>query len=661
MPNDASGGLFQQFINYLYQTSEISIPTDYHGQCASVQNMLGNDISGIINSVLDYSINASSEANYRIECSEPTLQKLLNLWLDEINIEITGIPTGLQPLAKEYFKERWSGSSFCILRAKDWQKISVDNVSIEVPTTLWFVNGGSVYVVRPKENNYKLGSDKFFLDEAHKIEIPEGKNEEIIIQKPYNRWFDQYATPYLVRKGILKNWMGMKVLMEKSDEVISKILPYLFLIQKGTENLFLQGDVNYSDDELKELTENFKTQVQKYRNEKSKTPTNAVPFDTKYEHLIPDLRNILAEELYRQGYRSILAGLGFIDLLEISPSRQETRLNPKAFISEINEGVTGFKQILLEAIYLIEERNKNAHKKLFTDKGKIIIVNSPLRINVENLLSDLRSGYDRGVLSIQSYQEILGADPTTEKERRDKEAADGDEDRFYPHIINNQEEKGKDTFFPSKPKKEKDEKNENQDKKKNTPETKNNTASEEEVELIEETEIEYLKATIGFTPEITENYIRIRVKDPKDFEQDSFRIITLSKEKGIKAVIGRLKGKKTTTVQSYLFEKDKWTVKEAKEWVKQHKAMWEEFVESSLIEDLEIAPYKNVEELIKKHPYMKKYPKGALEVFIDVFNKSLPKGEDYAFPVAYTAMKRWLKKHGYKKVGDKWVKSEEIK
>jgi hypothetical protein len=49
-----------------------------------------------------------------------------------------------------------------------------------------------------------------------------------------------------------------------------------------------------------------------------------------------------------------------------------------------------------------------------------------------------------------------------------------------------------------------------------------------------------------------------------------------------------------------------------------------------------------------------------LEVFVTVFNESLPKGEDYAFPVAYTAMKRWLKKHGYKKVGDKWVKSEEI-
>jgi hypothetical protein len=476
---DALGnGVFQAFIDYLFSSGDISVPSDYHERCIKVQNMLDNDISGTINSVLDYAVNSASEAKYRVECSESTLQKLLNIWLEDINIEIKGIPTGLQALSKEYFKERWEGSSFCILRVKDWQKISADNVTIEVPTTMWFVNGGSIYVARPKDKNYKLGSDKFYLDSDHKIEIPSGANEEIIVQKPYNRWFDEYSTPYLIRKGIYKNWLAMKTLMDKSDEVISKILPYLFLIQKGTENLFIQGEVNYSDTELKELTENFKEQVQKYRSEKGKVPTNAIPFDTKYEHLIPDLSKILKEELYRQGYRSILAGLGFIDMLEITPSRQESRMNPKAFISEINEGVTGFKQILLEAIYLIEERNKNAHKKLFSDKGKILIVSSPLRINVEQILADLRSGFDRGVSSIESYQEILGLDPITEKERRKKELANGDEDLFYPHLIQNQEAVPDRMGVPAKPKDTT--KLEDQNKKKNTPETKTKTAELEE-------------------------------------------------------------------------------------------------------------------------------------------------------------------------------------
>jgi hypothetical protein len=74
--------------------------------------------------------------------------------------------------------------------------------------------------------------------------------------------------------------------------------------------------------------------------------------------------------------------------------------------------------------------------------------------------------------------------------------------------------------------------------------------------------------------------------------------------------------------------------------------------------NLETAPYD------KSNPpeFLKKYPSGAIEVFIDVFNESYPKGEDYAMPVAWTALKRWMKKHGYIK-NDKgeWVKSEETK
>ena len=537
MNNQGLGeGLFQAFMSWLYSSGEISVPGDYHTRCEKVEYMLDNDISGTINTILDYAVNSASEAKYRVECSEPTLQKLLNLWLDKINLDIKGIPTGLQALSKEYFKERWEGSSFCILRVKDWQKITADNVTIEVPTTMWFVNGGSVYVARPKDKNYQLGSDKFYLDEAHKILIPTNKEEEIIVQKPYNRWFDEYSTPYLIRKGIYKNWLAMKTLMDKSDEVISKILPYLFLIQKGTENMFLQGEVNYTDEELKELTDNFKEQVQKYRSEKSKVPTNAIPFDTKYEHLIPDLSKILKEELYRQGYRAILAGLGFIDMLEITPSRQESRMNPKAFVSEINEGVAGFKQILLEAIYLIEEKNKSAHKKLFSDKGKIIIVSSPLRINVEQILADLRSGFDRGVSSIESYQEILGLDPTTEKERRQKELANGDEELFYPHLIQNQEATPDRMGIPAKPKDTT--KLEDQNKKKNTPETKNKTAS--------------------------------------------------------------------------------------------------------LEEELEIAPYT-----MENYPaYLKKYPKHAVEIWVTTFNEVLKNtgDESKAFPIAWNALKRYMKK-----------------
>ena len=72
-------------------------------------------------------------------------------------------------------------------------------------------------------------------------------------------------------------------------------------------------------------------------------------------------------------------------------------------------------------------------------------------------------------------------------------------------------------------------------------------------------------------PDVTENTIRMRVRDPGGFQEGSFRTISIDKSGGIQAVIGRLKGKTSTTVQSYIFDKSKWTVAKARKWVADHK------------------------------------------------------------------------------------------
>jgi len=73
--------------------------------------------------------------------------------------------------------------------------------------------------------------------------------------------------------------------------------------------------------------------------------------------------------------------------------------------------------------------------------------------------------------------------------------------------------------------------------------------------------------------DITENYIRLRQREPEEFNRDTFVIVWLSESKGIKAVMGKLKGKESgpLVIQSYLFVKEKWTVEEAKKWVEEHK------------------------------------------------------------------------------------------
>jgi HK97 family phage prohead protease len=73
--------------------------------------------------------------------------------------------------------------------------------------------------------------------------------------------------------------------------------------------------------------------------------------------------------------------------------------------------------------------------------------------------------------------------------------------------------------------------------------------------------------------DVTDQYIRIRVKDPDLFVEGSFRTITISQEQGIKSVIGKLKSDPngSTVIQNYMFDKDKWTVAEAEKWVEDHK------------------------------------------------------------------------------------------
>jgi len=71
--------------------------------------------------------------------------------------------------------------------------------------------------------------------------------------------------------------------------------------------------------------------------------------------------------------------------------------------------------------------------------------------------------------------------------------------------------------------------------------------------------------------EQTENFIRSGHRSPEEFEERSLRTITLSEEEGIKAVIGKPKGRGVTEVQSYLFDVDKgWTLENAKAWFEEH-------------------------------------------------------------------------------------------
>ncbi len=82
-------------------------------------------------------------------------------------------------------------------------------------------------------------------------------------------------------------------------------------------------------------------------------------------------------------------------------------------------------------------------------------------------------------------------------------------------------------------------------------------------------------------PEFTE--IRYRVHDPGDFQSKTFRRVTLKKDKPrVFAVMGKLKGETTMTIQALRFPKsDGWTLSKAKDWVSKHP------MKSTLLMDLQ--------------------------------------------------------------------------
>jgi hypothetical protein len=94
--------------------------------------------------------------------------------------------------------------------------------------------------------------------------------------------------------------------------------------------------------------------------------------------------------------------------------------------------------------------------------------------------------------------------------------------------------------------------------------------------------------------ENTEQHIRSGHRDVEEFQKDTLKTIMLNEKEGIKAIIGKPKGKHTMEILSYLFEKDKgWTLEKAKEWFEKHHNLAKEHVYAVL-------PFTIAEKIMEK-------------------------------------------------------------
>jgi len=430
-------------VDLLYNSmgKKISVPTDFHSQVNCVKTMQGNDCTGLVDSLSDFLV-TSAKVNYSIETNNKQLNKKLKQWLNkEINADYKGqVPRGLQALSEEYFKERWKSSSFPVLKIVQWSKVD----GLKFPTKMFFVDGESIYA-QDKTNTskgVKIGNIKYFVGKDESDPLDKG----VIITKPFARWFDKYPKPFMIKRGIYNNFKIIEALKEKQSEILNQVVPYMFLLKKGSEALALaalkgtedNGKV-YTDTEIKDSLQQIKdTIADTFTSYRKEMLARGSQWDEEIKHLIPDLEPMFKPSLFTAAEKAVLGGFGFLDIAEsVSSNRKESILNPTAFISEIERGVNDFKEhILRELIYRVIEENSN--NRIYMNED-FEIISSPVKGFVtDKFRTMIRSLYDRGIVSRQTAVE-MGVEIPFEAEvtriKREKERG-LPEDQEPPVILN---------------------------------------------------------------------------------------------------------------------------------------------------------------------------------------------------------------------------------
>lgn len=432
----------------LYSAQEIEIPYNFREQCISIECLLRNDVSGLVHSILDFAIESGC-VDFNIETSNKNLTKILDTWLHNVNSSLRGtIPTGIHALAKEYYKERWKGSSLILVRTI-WENVN----GFRLPTKVWIVDGKDVQVDDGGSQTKKVGEQQYSLiisrDKA--ISLPTNKDERVFIQRPYERWSCEYPIPFLIRRGVLYNLKFLELLTMKSSNFVGKALEYLMLMKKGDPDLAKLGkpEFIYSEEDLSKVKDSLQKMIDTNRLFGG-MPTYSTNFDTELQHLIPEYKKALDGDLYTPIEKRILSGLGFIEVVEgITSTRRDAILNPKVFIAEVNSAVNDFSSILHDILMTIVEENKSLHKK-YSNEDTIRVRHSPLKnFYSDNAKDYLRSIYDRGLISKRTIVELgIDVDFDSEVERRQQEKTDGIEKDMYPPVITNVQNNNK----PGQPK-----------------------------------------------------------------------------------------------------------------------------------------------------------------------------------------------------------------
>ncbi len=582
----------------LSPSSRINVASTFHGQIKQINKVLDNDATALISTILNFMI-GTANVSISFDGNNSGFNKLLLDWTKSINKNVAiDIPQGLRSFTEQYFRERWK-SSLIVLRIK-WAKKN----GFLIPSRMWIMDGGSIYAHNDLGN---LNSNEYYFGRVDKEKksnlLTNTETETVIVRKPYNSWYDIYPTPYLKKSGALYHALFKLKLLDRQAEFINTAFPYQFLVKMGCEEAMrrhaMPGEQDFKD--MQEKFKNLKGQMSEHAF--AKGFGGAVPFDVNFEELIPNYLKALDEKIHSGSDKKLLSALGLIELQGFSSNRTEMILNPKVLVSEIEDAVLDYVELLQTVVDLIKDKNSNKYTVNDTVEVSPGVIKAFLTDEMKTLI---RSWYDRGLISMEdALEDTTPLNFKTQTKKRDNERREQLHIKHYPRVTQNVEPSGDPDTFP-------DDEDVPDDKKKNTPEVKNYKQSCKETECITEP-----MKTVRSIP----NEIRHELSKEK---QQIFK-------------------------QAFNEAFENATKLEYDNFLREKTAM--EYAVKKVLEYVE-APYKTNKDLPKN--IRNSLPSVAQTVWRTVFNESLKNGdsEEVARKKAWSAVK-----NGWEKNDDgKWVK-----
>ncbi len=392
--------IYQKYFDLAFSTrGNIAVSKNFRGQVSQINKILKNDTTAMISSILGYMVEAGTvEINF--DTPNTNMNTALTNWKKNVNMGLNiDIPRGLRSFTEQYMRERWT-SSFIVIRI-DWEKVD----GFTVPKLMYVMDGASIYA---QNNDKLLDKTKYSLGKMNDKETNAFKNTEnttYIIRKPGNQWYDLYPTPYLTRKGAIYHALFKNKMLERQAEIINTAFPYQFFIKMGTENM-LNKNQRPTKEQMKATLDQFKKIKTDYDEQQlSKGLAGAFPADVKFEELMPDYLKVLDEKILKATDKNILGAMGMIELKGFSQNREESILNPKVLMEEVNDAVLDYTELIEEVVELMKIKNASKY-----GMGDVSVSPGVIETFVsDNMRNMVRSWYDRGLISQEDSLESTTA------------------------------------------------------------------------------------------------------------------------------------------------------------------------------------------------------------------------------------------------------------